>query len=260
MEVFSAVKRIVLFCITAALCLFLLPACTKTKEPVTLSCRVIGVIGDELLLASEGREPIMTLLPSENTKITLLRDGEPADAEDAPTPGDFLYLTFDGGMLNTTPSVPRGVTQMDIVTGKFDNLAAIYLSVLTDLSKEEGNNIADHAMLAVSLEETALPPCEQSAVVYSIARQYPTVSVIEESRADLMAKGFMTKTSDGYRWYWKDGTFLAIYEYPKKCTDRTRYFNADLGHGYVWTGCRTSRDADSGVWMPYEKGGIAHVD
>ncbi len=86
-------KRIVLFCITAALCLFLLPACTKTKEPVTLSCRVIAVIGDELLLASEGREPIMTLTPAKNQKITLLRDGEPAEADDAPTAGDFLYLS-----------------------------------------------------------------------------------------------------------------------------------------------------------------------
>ena len=71
---------------------------------------------------------------------------------------------------------------------------------------------------------------------------------------------FMTKTKDGYRWYWKDGTFLAIYEYPKKCTDKKRYFNADLNHGYVWTNCRTSRDAESGIWTPYEMGGIAHVD
>ena len=253
-------KHTIAFCIIAFLCLFLFSACAEDAEPVTLPCRVVAVLGDELLLASEGYEPIMTLLPSKNPKITLLRDGKPAAADDTPTPGDFLYLTYENGMLDTTPSIPRGVTQMDIVTAEFDNLASVYLSVLTDLSKEEGNNLADRAMLAVSLEETALPPCEQTAVVYAIAKQYPTVSVIEESRADLMAKGFMTKTSDGHRWYWEDGTFLAIYEYPKKCTEKKRYFNADLGHSYVWTNCRTSRDTDSGIWMPYEKGGIAYVD
>ncbi len=254
-------KRWICIFLALSLCFLSLSACSQKKEEMqTLSCRVIAVIGNELLLACDGHEPIMTLSPAENPKISVLRDGAPAAAGDLPTPGDRVLLTFSGGMLDTLPSVPRGVTQMEIVSAEYDNLASVYLAVLTDLSKEEGNNLAAHAMLAVSLEETALPPCEQTAVVYAIAKQYPTVSVIEESRADLMAKGFMTKTPDGHRWYWKDGTFLAIYEYPKKCTDKKRYFNADLGHGYVWTNCRTSRDADSGVWMPYEKGGIAHVD
>ena len=242
-------------------CFLSFSACTHQPQEVqTLSCRVIAVIGNELLLASEGREPIMTLTPAANEKILLLRDGAAAAAGDVPIPGDRVLLTFSGGMLDTLPSVPRGVTQMDIVSAEFDNLAAVYLDVLTDLAKEEENDIVSHAMLAVSLEETALPAWEQTAVVYAIAKQYPNQTVIDESRADLMAKGFMTKTSDGYRWYWKVGTFLAIYEYPKKCTDKKRYFNADLGHSYVWTGCHTSRDADSGVWSSYEKGGIAYVN
>lgn len=254
-------KRSLCICLALLLCFLSFSACTqKENEPQTLSCRVIAVIGNELLLASEGYEPIMTLSPAANPNISVLRDGIPAAAGDVPIPGDRVLLTFEDGMLNTRPSVPRGVTQMEIVSAEFDNLAAVYLDVLTDLSKEEGNNVSSHAMLAVSLEETALPAWEQTAVVYAIAKQYPTVTVIEESRADLMAKGFMTKTSDGHRWYWKGGTFLAIYEYPKKCTDKKRYFNADLGHSYVWTNCRTSRDTDSGIWSPYEKGGIMHVD
>lgn len=252
-----------LFCIFLALifCFLSFSACAQKKYEVqTLSCRVIAVIGNELLLASEGYEPILTLSPNDNPNISVLRDGIPAAEGDCPIPGDRILLTFEGGMLDTLPSVPRGVTQMEIVSSEFDNLAAVYLDVLTDLAKEEGNNVASHAMLAVSLEETALPAWEQTAVVYAIAKQYPDVSVIEESRADLMAKGFMTKTKDGHRWYWNGGTLLAIYEYPKKCTDKKRYFNADLGHSYVWTNCRTSRDADSGIWSPYEKGGIMHVD
>ena len=250
-------KRLYLFLLTALLLLPLFCSCVMTGEEETLTARVIRIYpdADVILLApmdmSEGQPPLF-----------LYWEFHESLAE-----GDCIVLTYRGGMteekspyLNAPVYCPKKTVSVTTDIKRFDNLAAIFLSVLTDLSKEEGNNIADHAMLAVSLEETALPPCEQSAVVYAIAQQYPTVSVIEESRADLMAKGFMTKTSDGHRWYWKDGTFLAIYEYPKKCTDRTRYFNADLGHGYVWTGCRTSRDADSGVWMPYEKGGIAHVD
>ena len=257
MEVFSAVKRIVFLCITAALCLFLLPACTKTKEPVTLPCRVVAVLGDELLLASEGREPIMTLTPAKNTKITLLRDGEPADADDAPTAGDFLYLTFDGGMLDTTPSVPRGVTQMDIVSSDFDNLAAVYLSVLTDLAKEEAQYFDGLSMLAVSLEETALPAWEQSAIAYAIARQYPALTVIEESRADLMAKGFMSKDPDSIRWHWDGGAFLTVSENTRKCSEQKRVFNANFQSGFAhgWTNCQTVRDADSTVWSPYDIGG-----
>ena len=250
-------KRLYLFLLTALLLLPLFCSCVMTGEDETLTARVIRIYpdADVILLApmdmSEGQPPLF-----------LYWEFHESLAE-----GDCIVLTYRGGMteekspyLNAPVYRPKKTVSVTTDVKRFDNLAAIYLSVLTDLSKEEGNNIADHAMLAVSLEETALPPCEQSAVVYAIAKQYPTVSVIEESRADLMAKGFMTKTPDGHRWYWKDGTFLAIYEYPKKCTDRTRYFNADLGHGYVWTGCRTSRDADTGVWMPYEKGGIAYVD
>lgn len=256
-------KRLYLFFLTALLLLVLclLVGCAEDNtEPMTLSCRVIAVMDRELLLAADGYPPIMALSPAANPKISVLRDGVSSPDGDAPIPGDWVLLTFSDGITETSPALPRGVTQMDIISAEFDNLAAVYLDVLTDLSKEEGDNIASHAMLAVSLEETALPAWEQTAVVYAIAKQYPTVTVIEESRADLMARGFMTKTSDGYQWYWKDGTFLAIYEYPKKCTDKKRYFNADLGHSYVWTNCRTSRDAASGVWSPYEMGGIALVD
>lgn len=254
-------KRILLFFAALLLTVCLFVGCAEDNtEPMTLSCRVIAVMDQEFLLAADGYPPIMALSPAANPKISVLRDGAAAPDGDTPIPGDWVLLTFTRGITETDPALPRGVTQMDIISDGFDNLAAVYLQVLTDLAAEQASLIADKSMLAVSLEETALPAWEQTAVVYAIAKQYPTITVIEESRADLMARGFMTKTSDGYRWYWKDGTFLAIYEYPKKCTDKKRYFNADLGHSYVWTNCRTSRDAASGIWTPYEMGGIAHVD
>ena len=253
-------KRTILLCMTVFLCFLMFSACTENAEPVTLPCRVIAVIGDELLLASEGREPIMTLLPAKNPKITLLRDGIPTGADDAPTAGDFLYLTYEDGMLDTTPSVPRGVTQMDIVSDDYDNLSAVYLSVLSDFAKEEEMHFDGLSMLAVSLEETELPLWEQTAVVYAIARQYPTLTVIADSREDLKAKGFMTKEPDSIRWHWEGGAFLTVSENPRKCTDQTRVFNANFNSGFShgWTNCKTTRDTDSGIWSPYDIGGMVH--
>lgn len=249
-------KRVLLFfaALLFTVCLFV--GCAEDNtEPMTLSCRVIAVMDRELLLAADGYPPIMALSPAANPKISVLRDGAAAPDGDTPIPGDWVLLTFSDGITKTSPALPRGVTQMDIISAEFDNLAAVYLEVLTDLSKEEGDNIASHAMLAVSLEETALPAWEQTAVVYAIAKQYPTVTVIEESRSDLIAKGFLTKDPDSPRWHWENGSFLSVSENTHKCTDQKRYFIASFDLSHAWTGCHTARDTETGIWLPYEKGG-----
>lgn len=256
-------KRRYLFFLTVLLLLvlYLLVGCAKDdKEPMTLSCRVIAVMDRELLLAADGYPPIMALSPAANAKISVLRDGAAASDGDAPVPGDRVLLTFSDGITKTSPALPRGVTQMEIVSAEFDNLAAVYLDVLTDLAAEQASLIEDKSMLAISLEETALLACEQTAVAYAIAKQYPSLTVIEESRADLMAKGFMTKDSDSPRWYWADGSFLSVSENTHKCTDQKRYFIASFDLSHAWTGCHTTRDTDTGVWLPYEKGGSILID
>ncbi|MBQ7300465.1 MAG: hypothetical protein IJW77_11570 [Clostridia bacterium] len=260
-------KRRYLFFLTALLLLVLclLVGCAEDNtEPMTLSCRVIAVMDRELLLAADGHPPIMALSPAANPKISVLRDGAAAPDGDAPIPGDWVLLTFSDGITETSPALPRGVTQMDIISDGFDNLAAVYLQVLTDLAAEQASLIADKSMLAVSLEATALPAWERTAVVAALAQyitgQYPAMTVIEESRSDLIAKGFLTKDPDSPRWHWQDGSILSVSEITHKCTDRKRYFIAFFDLSHAWTGCHTARDTETGIWLPYEKGGSMLID
>ena len=244
------------------LCFF--SGCTNRTEQTTLSCRVITVMDRGLLLAAEGYPPIVTRTPADNTAISVLRDGTDAPDGDSPVPGERILLTFTGGITETDPALPRGVTQMEIVSAEFDNLAAVYLDVLTDVAAEQASLIEDKSMLAVSLEQTALPAWEQTAVVAALARyitgQYPAMTVIEESRSDLIAKGFLTKDPDSPRWHWQDGSILSVSEITHKCTDRKRYFIAFFDLSHAWTGCHTARDTETGIWLPYEKGGSMLID
>ena len=258
-------KRILLFFAALLLIVCLLVGCAEdTTEPMTLSCRVIAVMDRSLLLAAEGYPPIVTRTPADNPAISVLRDGTAAPDGDSPVPGERILLTFTGGITETDPALPRGVTQMDIISDGFDNLAAVYLQVLTDLAAEQASLIADKSMLAVSLEQTVLPAWEQTAVVAELARyitgQYPAMTVIEESRSDLIAKGFLTKDPDSPRWYWQDGSILSVSEITHKCTDRKRYFIAFFDLSHAWTGCHTARDTETGVWLPYEKGSSMLID
>ena len=252
-------KRLYLFLLTALLLLPLFCSCVMTGDDETLTARVIRIYpdADVILLApmgmSEGQPPMFLYWEWHETL----------------SEGDCMVLTYRGGLveekspyLNAPVYRPKKTVNVGTDVKRFDNLASVYLDALTDLAEDEQQYFEGKSMLAVDIEQTPLSANEQTAIAAAISQMYPTLTVIEESRADLMAKGFLTRHKDGIRWYWSDGVFLKLYENTKKCTEKTRYFgtsfNAGFSHGR--SDCRTSRDADTGVWSPYTAGGLNMAD
>lgn len=252
-------KRLYLFLLTAFLLLPLLCSCVMTGEDETLTARVIRIYpdADALLLAPMG-----------------LSEGQPPlflhwEWHEQLTEGDCMVLTYRGGLteekspyLNAPVFRPKKTVSVTTDIKRFDNLASIYLDVLTDLAEEEKQYFENKSMLAIDIERTALPANEQKAIAAAFAEMHPSLTVIEESRSDLKAKGFLTQHNDGIRWYWAGGVILKLYEITQKCTDRTRYFDISFhaGFSHGQSGCRTSRDADSAVWSPYTPGSVYEAD
>ena len=252
-------KRLYLFLLTALLLLPLFCSCVMTGEDETLTARIVRIYpdADAILLApmgmSEGQPPMFLSW----------------EWHEDLTEGDCLVLTYRGGMveeqspyLNAPVFRPKKTVSVTTDGKRFDNIASIYLNVLTDLAKEEEQYFDGKTQLAIDIEETALPANEQHAIAAAFAQMYPSMTVIEESRSDLKAKGFLTQLYDGPRWYWSGGVILKIYENTNKCTDRTRYFGTSFNCGFThgWSDCSTSRDADSGVWSAHKVGGLYMAD
>ncbi len=247
-------KRLYLFLLTALLLLPLICSCVMPEgEDETLTARIIRIYpdADVLLLApmgtSEGESPLFLAWESHERL----------------SEGDCMILTYRGGLKeaeSTLPNVtvyhPKNTVTMTTDVKRFDNLASVYLNALTDLAKEEEHYFDGKTQLAIDIEQTALPANDQHAIAAAFAQMYPSMTVIEESRSDLKAKGFLTQLYDGPRWYWSGGVILRIYENTKKCTDRNRYFGTSFNCGFThgWSDCRTSRDKDSGIWSQYTHG------
>lgn len=252
-------KKPILFLALLLSCLFL-TACAQDQcdgllpeSEETITCRVVTVQEDQLLLAKEdGRATDVYTLTLGETPVTY------ADAKQtAIQPGDLVQIGYNGAIVETYPAQLGSVEAIQVQPTGQDDLCALYLQVLSDLWEVDDALNSDITQLGLDLSQTRLSPAQQGAVALALGQQRG-LPVVEGTWEELADQGYI----DREELYWKDGLFFSITEGDaagsadeEEVTFTAQKWRSGLG-AYLFTDCTAQRSPNAS-WGTYTVGAEA---
>ena len=207
-------------------------------ESSSVTCRVVTELDGQLLLAEEDGSGIYTVV-LDGPALTL--DGAPFDPAEpgayqalpgASLAGAAVTVTFSGGVQESWPMGFSGLDALDFSTAEFDNLGALYVTVLEDLWCVDSGLNENITELGVDLSATRLTESEQAAVAWAFGQSVglaPIQATWEElveqgtiTASPLLASGSDPESQEPEHFFyeWEDGCLFSITE-----TDEPVIFN-----------------------------------
>ena len=174
-------------------------------------------------------------------------------AQTAIQPGDLVQVGCSGAVLETYPAQLGDVEGLLVKAEGFDDLCALYLTVLQDLWGEDSALNEGVVQLGLDLSQTRLSPAEQGALGVALSWQLD-LPVLQGTMEELTDQGVI----DGENLTWADGLLLSIREADPAAQDLT--FTAEKWRGglaaYLYTDC-TAHQTRDGSWSEYTVGAHA---
>ena len=208
-------------------------------ETSSVTCRVVTELGGQLLLAEEDGGGIYTVV-LDGPALTV--DGAPFDPAEpgayqtlpgASLAGAAVTVTFSGGVQESWPMGFSGLTALDFSTAEFDNLGALYLTVLEDLWAVDSGLNGNLTELGVDLSVTRLTESEQAAAAWAFGQSHG-LAPIQAAWEELLDQGYITasplpasgsdpelREPEHFFYEWENGCLFSITE-----TDEPVIFNA----------------------------------
>lgn len=214
-----------------------------------VTCRVVADQEGTLVLArADGTGHDVYALSLADTPV---RYEDPDQT--AVQPGDLVQVGYSGAVLETYPAQLGGVEGLLVKAEGFDDLCALYLTVLQDLWGEDSALNEGVVQLGLDLSQTRLSPAEQGALGVALGWQLD-LPVLQGTMEELTDQGVI----DGENLTWVDGLLLSIREADPAAQDLT--FTAEKWRGglaaYLYTDC-TAHQTRDGSWSEYTVGAHA---
>lgn len=251
------------------LCVCLLAACGMTTTPA----KQPEEPEEELPKAVD----IFRVVGADGAFLLAKQDGSAGDVFELPEPwaetfqgGELVEVTWSGYAQETYPAVLVDIAEIREVEGGFDDLSALYLTVLEDLWEvDKGLNESGVEYIGVDLSETSLSESERSAVAHLFAVRHEAEAVSGTwnelvERGDIAAEPLSSSESGaddptGYFYYWENGCHFTIQEKPvvgsyslKPIAFDAQKWRSSLG-AYFFGSC-TSVQSALGEWGDYQIG------
>ena len=259
-------------------------------EESSVTCRVVTELDGQLLLAEQNGGGIYTVV-LDGPALTV--DGAPFDPAEpgayqalpgASLAGAAVTVTFSGGVQESWPMGFSGLDALDFSTADFDNLGALYVTVLEDLWCVDSGLNQNITELGVDLSATRLTESEQAAVAWAFGQSVGLAPIQATwdtlvDQGDITASPLLASWSDPevrepahFFYEWEDGCLFSITETEEPVIFNTpsmgplsteeqawesvsfdaQKWRTSLG-AYIFSRCAALRPA-GGAWTNYTVG------